>query len=133
MNPLQKPHRLKIRASISVLLPVPDSKPAPSFINPGCLWIVRQTAYAYPCSLGNFAVGLLTDSLLVIIGFSPVLVCIRQVVASPIFITLLMVLDDPTPYEVSMLTYVFVHYALQDRHNNEQKSKRQTKKNTPQA
>ena len=82
----------------------------------------RQTAYTYPCSVGNFAVGLLTDSLLFRIGFSPVLVCIHHVVErEPIFILFLMMLDDPTPYEVSMLKYVIVHYSRQDRNFDKEK------------
>ena len=98
MNPFQKPHRLNIRPSI------------PSFINPGSFWMFRQTAYAYPCSVGNFAVDLLTETLLLSIGFSPVLVRIRQDVGSPLIIGPNLVLNDATLYEVSIQKYVLFHY-----------------------
>jgi hypothetical protein len=123
MNPFHKPHRLKISASILALLQVqvPVYIPTPSFFNPGPLWMFRQTAYTYPYSVGNFAVGLLTDSLLFRIGFSHVVVCIRQVVDREtifIFIPFLMMLGDPTLYEVSMLKYVVAHHAPQERYDD---------------
>src|SRR6266487_2344786 len=120
MNSLHKPHRLKIRASISVLLRNDYNPTTPLFSNPGSFWIVRQTAYPYPCSVGNFAVGLLSDFLLFRIGFSPVLICIRQVVCirqvaeSRLSIPLLIVLGDPTLYEVPILKYVLIPYLEPD-------------------
>jgi hypothetical protein len=107
MNPFHKPHRLNIRAAISMLLRNDFNPTTPSFSNPGTLWMVRQAAYAYPCSVGNFAVGLLSDTLRFSISFSPVLVCIRQEVGCPrLVIGHNMVLNDPTLYEVSILKYV---------------------------